>query len=38
MRLTRKRTGSTFRRRSNSSIVGGVVTPEEKTEICFSFL
>jgi len=30
MRLTRKRTGSTFRRRSNSSIVGGVVTPRKR--------
>ena len=30
MRLTRKRTGSTFRRRSNSSIIGGLGTPRKR--------
>ena len=30
MSLTRKRSGSTFRRRSNSSIVGGVFTPRKR--------
>ena len=30
MRLTRKRYGNTFRRRSNSSIVGGLGTPRKR--------